>query len=288
MSGEQTPFRLPRSLLYVPGNAPDKLAKALARGADALIVDLEDAVPVSQKEQARDAVRAWVDSLEMPAAQIWVRVNSGALREPDVRAFAGCPALSGLVLAKAADAAEISQVAAWLDEAGDEGLRLIPLLETPGAIQDVEAIAAAPRVHRLQVGEVDLAAELGMTPGPDDLELLAIRTRIVVASAAAGLHPPIGPVSREIRDPEKLAESSRRLARLGYLGRTCIHPNQIASVHEVFTPTEDDVADALEVVRLMSEAADGDTGVAVDAHGRLLDEAVLRHARRVLAMRERR
>lgn len=280
------PDRLPRSLLYVPGNASEKLAKAGGRGADALIVDLEDAVPASQKEAASEAVRGWLAGGGAPGVQVWVRVNAGPLREADVQAFVGNPHVHGLVLAKTESAAEVAAIADLLGAAGDERLLLMPLLETPRAVQEVELIAAVRRVHRFQVGEVDLAAELGMTPGDDELELLAIRTRVVLASAAAGLHPPVGPVSRDIDDRDRLAASTRRLARLGYLGRACIHPGQVPVVHEVFTPTDDRLAQASEVVRLMARAQDEGLGVAVDADGRFLDAAVLREAQRVLAMRD--
>lgn len=278
---------LPRSYLYVPGNAADKLAKALGRGADALLLDLEDAVPVTEKERAREDAASFLEAQpDGGPIELWVRVNPGALGLDDVRRLAGIPALSGLALAKA-DAATVAQVAELLEQLGDRTTQLMPMIETPAAVLDARAIAGAPRVQRLQVGEVDLTGEAGITPGPDEVELVGIRTTVVLASAAAGIAAPLGPVSRITADLEALAESTRRLARLGYVGRACIHPGQISVVHEVFTPDPDEVDEAREMLRLLAEAEGRGSGVALDVQGRLIDPAVVLGARRVLDLHER-
>lgn len=277
---------LPRSYLYVPGNAADKLAKAVGRGAEALIVDLEDAVPLAAKDATREAVATWLESQRPDAVERWVRINPGERGLDDVRRLAGLPALAGLALAKA-DVAAVTEVAALLDELDDTVTPLMPLLETPAALLDVRDVAAAPRVQRLQVGEVDLASEAGISPGPDESELLAIRTMLVLASAAAGIAPPVGPVSRLICEHEELAASTRRVARLGFEGRACIHPAQVPVVHEVFTPDPDAVEEARTTLRLLEEAATRGSGVALDTQGRLIDPAVVLGARRVLALHQR-
>jgi citrate lyase subunit beta/citryl-CoA lyase len=278
---------LPRSYLYVPGNATDKLAKALDRGADALLLDLEDAVPVGEKERAREEVAAFLEG--QPArgtVELWVRVNPGDLGRDDVRRLAGIPALTGLALAKA-DAPTVAEVAALLEQLDDRSTHLMPMIETPAAVLDARAIAEAPRVQRLQVGEVDLTGEAGITPGPDEVELVGIRTTVVLASAAARIAPPLGPVSRITADLDALAESTRRVARLGYVGRACIHPAQIKVVHDVFTPEPDEVEEARETLRLLAEAEARGSGVALDPQGRLIDPAVVLGARRVLDLHER-
>ena len=278
---------LPRSYLYVPGNAADKLAKALGRGADALLLDLEDAVPIAEKERAREEVAAFLEG-QPPGGtvELWVRVNPGGLGRDDVRRLAGIPALTGLALAKA-DAVTIVRVATLLEELGDRTSHLMPMIETPAAVLDALAIARAPRVQRIQVGEVDLTGDAGITPGPDEVELVGIRTAVVLASAAAGIVPPLGPVSRITADPEALAESTRRVARLGYVGRACIHPAQIPVVHSVFTPEPGQVEEARETLRLLADAEARGSGVALDAQGRLIDPAVVLGARRVLDLHER-
>ncbi|MEV0718845.1 aldolase/citrate lyase family protein [Asanoa sp. NPDC050611] len=179
---------------------------------------------------------------------------------------------------------DVASAAAVLAAAGDPATPLMPLLETAPAVLDARAIAGAPRVDRLQIGEVDLAGELGITPGDDEVELVGIRTQVVLASAAAGIKPPVGPVSRITTDAAALAVSTHRLRRLGFAGRACIHPAQLPVVHEVFTPTAAEVADAREVIALLASAEPAGTGVVLDAAGRLVDPAVLRAARRILAL----
>ena len=161
-----------RSHLYVPGDKPDVLAKALGRGADALIVDLEDAVAPSAKDDARQGVRAWLAGLPAAAdnpVEVWVRTNSGAEALVDVVAVAG-PAVTGFCVAKTESVDEIENVAAALDVVEAElglpagSFALAPLLESAAAVLKAPQIAAASRVKRLQVGEADLRADVGFTP----------------------------------------------------------------------------------------------------------------------------
>ncbi|MBB5873375.1 citrate lyase subunit beta/citryl-CoA lyase [Allocatelliglobosispora scoriae] len=271
-----------RSYLYVPGDSPAKLAKALTVGADAIIIDLEDAVPPPGKAAARAAVAAFLRISSGP--QLWVRVNPGPLGHEDARAVAG-PWLAGICVAKTLSAAELVELDGVLSDA--ERLvggvaAVVPLLESASAILAAPSIALAPRVARLQIGEADLAADLGVTLGPDERELLWARSHVVLASAAAGIEPPVGPVSTNFRDFDALRESTVALKRLGYRGRACIHPAQLVVVHEVFTPTAAELAAATEVVARHAEALASGSGVCVGADGRLIDEAVVRSARRLL------
>jgi citrate lyase subunit beta/citryl-CoA lyase len=277
----------PRSYLYVPANAGDKLAKAAGRGADALMLDLEDAVPLAEKQAARDQAVQFIGDRQPGDLELWVRVNPGELGHDDIRALAGLPALTGLALAKADSAAVVADTGDLLDSLGDDRLVLMPMVESAAALLDVTGIARAPRVRQIQIGEVDLTSELGLTPADDEVELLAIRTSVVVASRAGGIDPPVGPVSRITRDPAALGASTRRLARLGFMGRMCIHVAQIEVVHAVFTPSAEDVAQAHEVARLLRDAEDRGTGVVLDGAGRLVDAAVLGAARRTLDLAAR-
>jgi citrate lyase subunit beta / citryl-CoA lyase len=279
-------MRLPRSYLYVPGNASDKLAKAAARGADALIIDLEDAVPPAAKSEAAAAVVAWLRDAPAGGPQLWVRVNEDPLRQTDVATLANLPTLTGLVLAKVRDASEVAEIAAQLDACGDRNTLLMPLLETSSAVLEARSLAAQPRVHQLQVGEVDLCADAGITPGPDDAELGWVRGMVVLASAATGVHPPVGPVSRLIQQTEALAESTRAVRRQGFFGRACIHPAQLPVVHDVFTPSEQEVTEAREVLEAFDRATAAGSGVAVDSAGRMIDMAVVRGARVTVAAAE--
>ncbi|GID90835.1 HpcH/HpaI aldolase/citrate lyase family protein [Amorphoplanes digitatis] len=273
-----------RSYLYVPGNRPQMLTSALSRGADALIVDLEDAVPPAEKPAAREAVARWLRTLP-PDAPVHVRVNSGDDGLDDARAVV-CPALRGLTVAKADTVGRLAEISAVLDRAERAaGLHpgavdLVPLLETATAILSAPALAAAPRVRRLQIGEADLAAELGVTPGEDERELLLVRSAVVLASAAAGIEPPAAAVTTDFRDLDRLRRGTIALKRMGFRGRACIHPAQIPVVNEVFTPTGEELAAARDLVSRF-EAAGG--GVCLDARGRMVDLAVVREARRTLA-----
>lgn len=274
----------PRSFLYVPGNASDKLDKAVERGADALIIDLEDAVPPASKEATRSAVVAWLrDRPCDPSVELWVRVNPGPLGELDVAALAGIPSLTGVVLAKVVGIDDVIAAAENLERHGDSATLLMPMIETASAILRVEAIASGPRVAQLQIGEVDLAADLGISVGSDDAEMVALRTAVVVASSAAGIAQPLGPVSRVTADAMLLEESTQRVRRLGFFGRACIHPAQIEIVHRVFTPSESEADEAQTLLAAFERSVAKGEGVFVDEQGLLIDEAVIRAARRVAA-----
>ncbi|KAB2977614.1 CoA ester lyase [Streptomyces sp. SS1-1] len=271
-----------RSALYVPADRPDMLAKALDRGADSLIVDLEDAVAPDAKETARGICAAWLEGLppadERPGGpEIWVRVNPGALGRDDARAVAS-PAVTGLIVAKTERVGDLVAVAGELEAA--PWISLCPLLESASALLSAPLIARGPRVTRMQLGEADLCADAGIEPGPDERELLWPRTQLVLACAAAGLAAPLAPVSTDFRDLDALRESTRALKRLGFGGRSCIHPAQIPVVNEVFTPSPEEVEGARALVRRFEEAG---SGVTRDDSGRMIDEAVIRGARRILA-----
>ena len=282
-----------RSYLYVPGDKPEVLAKALGRGADALIIDLEDAVAPAAKDVARGIVRDFLAGLPAAGAgdvEIWVRVNGDGVAGHDIESVAHA-AVTGFCLAKAESVEDVDAAAEACGRAEirlglDPGtFSLAPLLESASAVLDARAIAgASPRVVRLQVGEADLRADIGVTLGPDERELLYVRSSVVLASAAAGIEPPVGPVSTNFRDLEALRESTEALARLGYQGRACIHPAQAAVVNEVFTPSGDELAAARILVERYDAALSNGEGVFTDENGRMVDLAVVRQARRTLSL----
>lgn len=256
-----------RSFLYVPGDKPEMLAKAAGRGADAIIADLEDAVPPDRKQVARetvcDVLRRGMDG----PSQIWVRIND----EEDAAAVAPMhPA--GLYLPKVASAADVERV--------DVGLPLIALIETARGVLAAAEIAMHPAVVRLALGEADLGAELGIDPSPDHREWLSIRTTIVVASAAAGIDAPVAPVTTDFTDLDALRESTVALKRMGFGSRAAIHPAQVPVINQVFTPSAEDVAAARRMIARFEAAG---RGVTTDDDGLMIDEAVIRSARRVLS-----
>ncbi|MEU6020234.1 CoA ester lyase [Micromonospora sp. NPDC047134] len=273
-----------RSYLYVPADQPDKLARAAARGADACILDLEDAVAATHKAEARKALGGYLtDPAQGP--QWWVRINADT-PAADIAAVAG-PHLTGVVVPKA-DVESVIEVHRLLGEAERQHdlpaghLAVFALLETAEGVLRAEAVAAAPRVVRLGLGEADLAAELCLQPGPDKMELWPLRSRVVLACAAARIAPPVGPTETALRDLERLEATSRLLLRQGYRSRTAIHPAQVPVVNRVFSPTPEEVAAARDIVDRLTAAERDGCGVAVSADGRMIDAAVARSAREVL------
>jgi citrate lyase subunit beta/citryl-CoA lyase len=274
-----------RSYLYVPGDRDDRLAKAVERGADALIADLEDAVAPSVKEQARMTVAEWVRSIpaDHGRPEIWVRVNSGELMEDDIAAVLA-PALTGICIPKA----ESAETIAIADKLLTGDVAITPLIETARAVFAAVEIARRPRVSHLAFGEADLTAELGITPSDDAFELTPIRMQIILASAAAGVGAPVGPVSTDFKDLEALRHSTEALKRMGFRGRAAIHPTQVDVINEVFTPTDEEVESARKVIAAYEEAQSHGAGAITGENGRMIDEAVARAARQVLALVEER
>lgn len=273
----------PRSYLYVPGDSDRKLSSASRSAADALIIDLEDAVAPARKTMARRQVAELLaDADRLGGRQVWVRVGSGPEMEPDLDAVAGSVALHGLVLAKTESASSVAQAAESLAAHGDFVTVLMPLLESAKAVLHAEEIAAGERVDCLQVGEVDLSAEVGLMPGPDESELSLARSMVVFSSIAAGIAPPVGPASTNFTDLGLFRESCQRLWRLGFSGRACIHPRQVETLHDVLTPSEDELEHARRLVNIYDKATASGVGACTDENGDLLDVAVVRQARRIL------
>lgn len=270
---------LHRSWLYVPGTRPDRFVAAATSGADAVVIDLEDSVPADAKEAARHAAAA--QAAEGAAVPLYVRINHP--RTPwaraDVTAVAGPPTrLAGIRLPKVEDPEEVRTVVGWLRDLG----RTVPihcLIESALGVERAFDLARAdPLVAGLVLGEADLAADLGTT---DDDGLRYARSRCVVAARAAGLPPPVQAVFTNVRDLDGLRASCEHGRRLGFLGRSAIHPRQVPVINAAHTPTAAEVADA----RALLEAAvrrEGEVFVLPD--GRFVDPAVADHARRVLEL----
>lgn len=300
-----------RSYLYVPADRQDMVSKAASRGADALILDLEDAVVPAHKEVARQAVRAVLASGACGAVAVWARVNppgpaggDGAARGcgqthgeglvGDLRADLDAVVrngLAGIVVAKCespgALALTIGEMRRLESERGLAQTKVVALIESAAGLSNCEMLARVDGVTRLQLGEADLASSLGLDVSDGEEELLPARHRVVLAAAAAGLEPPVGSVSREVADLERLRGSTERLRRLGFLGRAVIHPAQIAVVHQVFTPSEEALNQARQLVSAYEAAVAQGSGALLDGQGRMVDEAVLRSARRLLEFGDR-
>lgn len=277
-----------RSWLYVPGDRPERFEKAVEKGADAIVLDLEDAVSLNRKVEARSLVADWVRNGDHGRAQVWVRVNQGAMGVED-SATVALPGLTGICVPKVDDPSELTDINQVLSAAekehglADGQLPVIPLIESAVGLTRLSSIVSAQRVVQLQVGEVDLAADLGLS-GDVDLHLAPIRSRIVVESVAAGILSPIGPVSTEFRDIEAFRSSTQTVIGQGFVGRACIHPDQVTIVNEMFTPTPEQISVAQDLLDRMNAAIREGSGIALDANGRMIDEASARSARRVIEL----
>ena len=266
-------LRAARTLLFVPGNRPDRFAKAEAAGADVVVIDLEDAVAPDDKDAARSDVAQWLSDGHAAV----VRINGADTQwfDDDVAMLGAVginhAAEAGAMIAKAEASEIVSRVATA------SNAPVIPLIETAVGVLNAPGIAATPGVARIAFGAIDFAAELGVDP--DDREaLLHARSTLVLASAAARVASPVDGVTTALRDAEKLTDDVGYAARIGLRGKLCIHPSQVAAVHDRLAPTDDQLAWARRIVD--ATRADG-SAVAVDGH--MVDPPVVARAQQILA-----
>ena len=254
----------PLTWLYVPADRPDRVEKAIASRAHAVIVDLEDGVPDSGKEQARSNLASLLGSpREKP---VFVRVNAGSMG--DIEAIAELE-IAGVFLPKVEAPGEIPS--------GLGGRALHALIESPAGVEAAYEIARHPAVHGISLGEADLRSQTGALEAGLDWP----RGRVVNAAVAAGLPRPAQSVYPHVRDLEGLAESCRRGRALGHLGRAAIHPDQLAVIEREYLPTADEVERARATLDRLT------TGVGTVGDGDFVDAAMLGAASQILAIAER-
>ncbi|MET0961747.1 MAG: CoA ester lyase [Noviherbaspirillum sp.] len=256
-----------RSYLFVPGNRPERYAKALAAGADAVIIDLEDAVAPADKDIARAALRAWL----APQHPVLVRINSAdsAWHAADL-ALAGLPGVAGIILPKAERAADIAQLVALGAPA------VLPLIESVLGFHHALELARQPGVERLLFGSIDFSVDLGLTEGVEELQYF--RSQLVLVSRLAGIQPPVDGVTTTLDDDARIAEDSRRARRNGFGGKLCIHPRQVAQVNAAFAPGADEVLWAQRVL----QAVENTDGAAVALDGKMVDRPVILQAQAIM------
>jgi len=261
----------PRSYLFVPGDRPERFAKALASGADAVIVDLEDAVAPANKNAARDAVAGALDATQ----PIVLRINGAdtAWFADDAR-LAAHPGVAAVMLPKAASADPVAAL-----RAASGGKPVLALVESAAGMSNVAALAATPGVARLVFGSIDFQLDLDIAD--DDLALLAFRSQLVLASRVANLPAPVDGVTTTLDDAVRIELEALRARSLGFGAKLCIHPRQVAIVNSAFSPAEAELAWAQRVV----DAAAAADGAAVAVDGKMVDAPVLSRARRLLASR---
>jgi citrate lyase subunit beta/citryl-CoA lyase len=273
----------PLTLLYAPGDRPERFAKAIASGADVVIVDLEDAVAPAHKDAARENARAL---LRQPTPKpVVVRINDirSAWGAADLAGLRDAPNIAGVRVPKVESAEDVRAVRAAL---GARSLPLHCLIESARGVEAAFEIASAdPNVASIALGEADLRSDLGVS-GEDGL--LWARSRIIVAARAADLPAPVMSVYTQIDDPEGLAASCRRGRALGFIGRAAIHPRQLSVIVECFMPTEAEAASARELLDALAQANSTEHGVVVLPSGQFVDRAMIKGAERVIALAARR
>ncbi len=261
-----------RSLLFVPGDRPERFDKALATGSDCVIIDLEDAVAAESKRAALANAIGWLRG----GGRAVVRINAfgTSWHEHEIEALASTDAIVMLPKAESPDV-----LGAVADRLGD--MRLIALVETALGVRDVDALASVQGVSRLALGNVDLAAELGTDPA-SHAALAYARGRMVMASAAARIAPPVDGVTTWLDAPERLAVDLSVARELGFGGKLCIHPRQVKAVNEALRPSEDEIAWAEKVVAASSSTS----GVGV-LDGLMIDPPVVSRAEGILVQADR-
>ncbi|TDE10611.1 HpcH/HpaI aldolase/citrate lyase family protein [Jiangella asiatica] len=265
--------------LYVPADRPDRARKAFASSADVVILDLEDAVTTSAKHGARRSIPDLLAASEGRPLEVRVNALSTVWGVPDLEAIAPLPAEVGVQLPMVSSPTEVESAQRIV---GDRPVHV--LVETAAGIEALGEIAAVPGVASIGLGEVDLSADLGVT---SDDGLAWCRQRVIVAARAAGLPPPNAAVYPNIDDVEGLAESTSRARDWGFVGRAAIHPRQLPVIEMAFAPMSGEIQRARQVLDTVAAASARGHGTSTLPDGSFLDIAMIRQARRVLALHER-
>lgn len=284
-----------RSWLYAPGNNPRILERVFSAGADAVILDLEDAVPPAEKQRARGMVAETVGNRAgRPGPTVFVRVNhpDTGLTQAEIQAVVG-PGLDGLRLPKVESAETVRLVDGWIADAerstgrpvGD--IALVCNVESAAGVWAARDIAAAcPRVMTLAFGTADFLRDVNGTLGPDAVETLYARSHLVLATRVAGVLPPVDGVYPALDDEAGFERTTRQSRALGFFGRSALHPRQVPIVNAVFTPSETEIATARTVVEAAEAAEASGLGALRMPNGDFVDVAIVRRAEATLRLAE--
>lgn len=267
------PFNQIRSALFVPGSRPERFDKALATGADCVIVDFEDAVEEELKAQARENLASYLNG--RADARVVVRINAVGHPEhqADLAFCKSCPGVLAVMLPKAESKAQLEAV-------GLCGKPLWPLIESAQGVLAIGAIASAPGVERLTFGALDLGLDLGLKAGSKAAQKVMdqVRYAILLESVNAGLAKPLDTIFADIADLAGLADMAGEGRDMGFSGMLCIHPDQVGGVNQAYSPTPEELNWARRVV----DAAGTQSAGAFRLDGRMVDAPVIRQAQRLI------
>lgn len=279
-----------RSMLYIPGNSPSMIQQAPVFGADSVLLDLEDAVALSEKDAARDLVTAFLKTLDFGGQVVTVRLNGAdtAYFEDDLRAVIPCRP-DAIRLPKCSSPQDVRSCDALMTELERENclepgtVKLHAMIETARGLSNVQAIAdCCPRVTALTLGGQDLTADMGVRKTREGTELFTARCLVALAARAAGIAA-FDTVWSDVNDNEGLLEETRTVIGLGFTGKAAIHPGQVAWIHRAFIPEPGEVTKARRIVEAAEAAeAQGKGVIAVD--GKMVDAPIVTRARHTLEM----
>jgi (S)-citramalyl-CoA lyase len=263
-----------RAALFVPASRPERFSKALSAGADAVIIDLEDAVETNAKQQARASVLEF--ARHHPEAAFLLRVNGAESQwfEDDLDLCRQCEQITGVLLPKAQSADQVGKVAAV-------GKPVLPIIESAGGVMALAELAGAAGVTRLSFGSLDLMLQTGTQPDTPAARVMLdhIRCQILLHSAASGLAAPLDGVNPNFSDLNSLERLARESAQMGFGGMLCIHPAQVPVVTRAYSPSDAEQAWARRVVQVADETG----SFAFQIDGKMVDAPVIERARRIVA-----
>jgi citrate lyase subunit beta/citryl-CoA lyase len=284
-----------RSALFVPGDRPDRVDKAVKTAADMVVIDLEDAVPLATKNETRPKVRDKI--LQYKNRNVIVRVNGldSEFIYKDLTELA-VEGLSCIMLPKVERAEHIREINRLLLTAEKEngipegGISVIALIESAFGIEHAFQIVSEKtepqRLFAIAFGAADFTLDMGMEITKTGEELIYPRARLAVACRAAGVAPPIdSPFMIDLKDMDALEADTKRAKQFGYQGKLCIHPNQVEVCNRIFSPTKEEIEYAQKVVQAFNESEAGGTGVIL-VEGKFVDYPVVEQAKRILRMAE--
>jgi citrate lyase subunit beta/citryl-CoA lyase len=288
MTSAPTEHRLRRTLLYVPGNMPSMLQNIPVFASDAVIIDLEDAVPHGEKDAARRLVRRFLEGYRERNKEILVRINplDSAWAHDDLREV--LPALpDGVRLPKADTPEAVERLDTLLTEFEEElgveigRFRILPSIESAlGVIHCIDIAQSSARLIGLAFGAEDYTASMEIERTKTGEELMNARARVVWGAKAAGIQA-IDSIFADVKDADGLRRETELVKALGYTGKSLVNPRQIEIVHEVFAPKPEEIAHALQVIEVIQRAREMGTGV-ISLGGRMVDAPVVKRAYRTL------
>lgn len=277
-----------RSMLFVPGNRPDMMIKSFNTEADALIFDLEDAVPSEEKQKARAEINKVLESHHNK--EVFIRINS--FDTPwiidDILAVSQCP-IRGVVIPKVNSASELEKVSWFMSYCENrnaiqkESLTVIPIIETPKGINNIGSIVnACSRIEGVMFGAIDYLLSINGSIEQTDTCLIYPRSAVVNACREKGVSP-IDTVYPNYKDNEGLVRECNKAKAMGFSGKACIHPSQIATINDAFLPLPHEIEWAKRVIAAYDEAVKNGKG-SVALNGEMVDLPVAEKAKKILAL----